>query len=600
LIINPLFSLMTQRRLNSQERSLIARSPVSILTTRVVQCRYSILWIPSVQRQYRQYYSSTKYNIVCSLLSCHMIIRDNGRNLHSRLTTLDHRRPTFHTRPLLQQTRKFVAMDDASFRAAVASIPKGTPNRWKTIAEQVGLPVDEVRKRGQPHLYNDDKLRVAENDIPKGTPHRWKLIAEQVGLPEEVVRKRLQSPRGRRRRGDVSRQGEEDESALGCELDRDRQREAHYTTNEDDEGLPVISKVQITLGKVLVLSDEYDFEIEDYHYAKSIVRSFESAGYSVEVWKLGFYEVIQALQTADFNILIILGAEIYDEYEFFPIIRQWVHAGGMLLLNGDGPNINMVFEEELNLEWSTADYGRLTHKRRQVEVLPNEELFLQSVPRTYTVEACLLDTPKEHQIFAADVEGITLSNNGLCAIASTPMGDGAIIFFGDVNAEVKTINILLSLCLGYERYPLCANCHRSDSSSKTKLLRCSRCNTAHYCDRVCQKKHWKKHKVVCSAEGVAQSVKPNDSSNTLDVNIPPSVANEESDEMMLAQAMSRDLLAMGIGSRHASASGADSWDSEDEERDVYGFTGGETMELISQGVKPWDEDARLVLDSLGY
>jgi hypothetical protein len=40
----------------------------------------------------------------------------------------------------------------------------------------------------------------------------------------------------------------------------------------------------------------------------------------------------------------------------------------------------------------------------------------------------------------------------------------------------------------------CAFCRRSQN-----LLRCSRCNIASYCNSTCQKRHWKKHKALCSA-----------------------------------------------------------------------------------------------------
>ena len=49
---------------------------------------------------------------------------------------------------------------------------------------------------------------------------------------------------------------------------------------------------------------------------------------------------------------------------------------------------------------------------------------------------------------------------------------------------------------------VCANCGASDDSSPdgVKLKPCSVCKTAKYCGRGCQVKHWKAHKLHCTAE----------------------------------------------------------------------------------------------------
>ena len=47
----------------------------------------------------------------------------------------------------------------------------------------------------------------------------------------------------------------------------------------------------------------------------------------------------------------------------------------------------------------------------------------------------------------------------------------------------------------YERK--CAECGKK-RSAKTKLQKCSRCNSVRYCSRECQKTHWAIHKAVCN------------------------------------------------------------------------------------------------------
>ena len=52
---------------------------------------------------------------------------------------------------------------------------------------------------------------------------------------------------------------------------------------------------------------------------------------------------------------------------------------------------------------------------------------------------------------------------------------------------------------------VCANCGASDDSSPdgVKLKPCSVCKTAKYCGRGCQVKHWKAHKLDCTAGTLA-------------------------------------------------------------------------------------------------
>ena len=44
----------------------------------------------------------------------------------------------------------------------------------------------------------------------------------------------------------------------------------------------------------------------------------------------------------------------------------------------------------------------------------------------------------------------------------------------------------------------CWECDKVRLSGKKNLLKCSRCLRARYCDRSCQKKHWKCHKAECA------------------------------------------------------------------------------------------------------
>ena len=57
-----------------------------------------------------------------------------------------------------------------------------------------------------------------------------------------------------------------------------------------------------------------------------------------------------------------------------------------------------------------------------------------------------------------------------------------------------------------------------------------------------------------------------------------------------------------MGGMRGFGMGGDDDDDDDDDRNEFGFTQDETMELLSQGVKPWEDDAHAVLAALhgGY
>jgi splicing suppressor protein 51 len=47
--------------------------------------------------------------------------------------------------------------------------------------------------------------------------------------------------------------------------------------------------------------------------------------------------------------------------------------------------------------------------------------------------------------------------------------------------------------------PSCVICHKNENDLLQPLRRCSKCQTAQYCSRWCQKGDWKQHKRVCTS-----------------------------------------------------------------------------------------------------
>lgn len=132
-----------------------------------------------------------------------------------------------------------------------------------------------------------------------------------------------------------------------------------YFTEDDSFHLEPFSP---TLGRVLVISDEAQSEIESDFRAKRVVSTFESAGYVVEAWKFGGLEIREELRRGAFNIIIMLGNVDDDSSLFSLLLREWIHkAGGLLFVNGEGNAMERLFEDVFNASWRMAEYRRYTH-----------------------------------------------------------------------------------------------------------------------------------------------------------------------------------------------------------------------------------------------
>ncbi|ORY05374.1 hypothetical protein BCR34DRAFT_604534 [Clohesyomyces aquaticus] len=67
--------------------------------------------------------------------------------------------------------------------------------------------------------------------------------------------------------------------------------------------------------------------------------------------------------------------------------------------------------------------------------------------------------------------------------------------------------------------PRCAICYKASlTAAGSPLLRCSRCQSAYYCSRACQKADWKSHKPSCAPQSSPPSPRP---SSVLDIATSP-------------------------------------------------------------------------------
>jgi hypothetical protein len=70
-------------------------------------------------------------------------------------------------------------------------------------------------------------------------------------------------------------------------------------------------------------------------------------------------------------------------------------------------------------------------------------------------------------------------------------------YYGSRFQEQELKNLFAKTFTGDIR--LCSYCNTTENSHK-KLLRCTQCKVALYCNTTCQKNHWKEHKTVCAQQ----------------------------------------------------------------------------------------------------
>ena len=141
--------------------------------------------------------------------------------------------------------------------------------------------------------------------------------------------------------------------------------------------------------------------------------------------------------------------------DFCGQITSWVRAGGVLFLNGEraaAATLARVFGKQ---SWQMMGdfYRRTVHELNRSSVFAPPELAL---PPRYNVKACMLSgVAPDERVYGAGSSSVTLSlvpmmagesvNEGMCSLAAASFGEGVVVFFGDVNAETCTTDVIVAL-----------------------------------------------------------------------------------------------------------------------------------------------------------
>jgi hypothetical protein len=137
-------------------------------------------------------------------------------------------------------------------------------------------------------------------------------------------------------------------------------------------------------------------------------------------------------------------------------LKKWVDSGGHLWIHGeqnefgeDDLRLGARFSRVFNKPWKYRSYERcsddLTKKPREHAVLSRAGVRLpRALPPRLNSKACRFVGMAENEIIYGDEENFS---RGPASMALTNIGTsgGTLGFFGDVNAEVETINAVLTL-----------------------------------------------------------------------------------------------------------------------------------------------------------
>ena len=72
----------------------------------------------------------------------------------------------------------------------------------------------------------------------------------------------------------------------------------------------------------------------------------------------------------------------------------------------------------------------------------------------------------------------------------------------------------------------CRFCSKEHLQSHSDFWQCGGCNVVHYCDKVCQRKHWGEHKVLCNALRTLAQNSPHTRSNRFVSHLTPKQASK--------------------------------------------------------------------------
>ena len=141
-------------------------------------------------------------------------------------------------------------------------------------------------------------------------------------------------------------------------------------------------------------------------------------------------------------------------------VVSYVHNGGLVIVGLSFTSFTQLddfdkfFKDGFGLPWRSGDYHRTTFQLNPSCSLP-ANLALNSFPAPYSMKVLHVKHAEPHQkIFVPITDAMTQSHvfppeyvdQTQAAVVGTKIGEGFMIYIGDVNAEKGSLDIILHLC----------------------------------------------------------------------------------------------------------------------------------------------------------
>ena len=189
-----------------------------------------------------------------------------------------------------------------------------------------------------------------------------------------------------------------------------------------------------------------------------------------------FKQIGLALARGRFSACIVLGLgssgadwcfDFFTAPAFKSQLLEWVRQGGTVLFQGEGRAANTALGW-FDKPWTCAQYTRTTHMCNAKGRQPSHWCTWYAaqdgaITCDISVKAVMLDNVPADEMLYGTVSGATRQSlvpmmagdpiqMGLGAVAFGRYGNGALGFFGDVNAEESTCKIMAVLARGEQQW----------------------------------------------------------------------------------------------------------------------------------------------------